>query len=112
MTVYIFILLYFDRYNFALTHLTDQYSRKHKLSIAVNPNCVSYKCLKCFDEQKENYDLKKLACELETTEVKKYNLEKIRKKFRVKTVSTANSNLIRHLKTRHDYESVNSEEEN
>ena len=56
--------------------------------------------------------MKKLACELETTEVKKYNLEKIRKKFRVKTVSTANSNLIRHLKTRHDYESVNSEEEN
>ena len=52
---------------------------------------------------------------METNEEKKSiigdSLERILKKFRVKTVATTSSNLIRHLKKRHDYESVNSEEE-
>jgi hypothetical protein len=106
---------YFERFNFVVTNLTDQYSRKHKQLIAINRNSLSYKCLKCFAEQNENYDLKKLAYELETNPETKSSiadsLEEIIKKFRVKTVGTTSSNLIRHLKTHHEYEGENCEEE-
>ena len=65
---------YFERFNFVVTNFTDQYSRKQKQLIAINPSSLSYKCLKCFAEQKENYDLKKLAYDL-----KKLTYEQIQK---------------------------------
>ena len=71
-----------------------------------NENSNFFKCFYCYEEVKEDYLLKKHAYDFEIDETKRQvigdSLEEIIKKFRIKTIGSTSSNLIRHLRLHHE----------
>ena len=96
---------FFEKFNFHVTHYTERYKAKHKNLIKDNSD-GQFKCFSCFETVKEDYQLKKLAFDLEVDDEKKSiigdQVEEIIKNFRVKIHNTTSSNLIRHLKINHE----------